>query len=63
MLRALLDIQDFYIHIHRIVGELMYAENIFIALYDELTGLLSFHTSSIKRTNRSLPNRWKTFMA
>ncbi len=36
------DIQDFYTHIHRIVGDLMYAENIFIALYDESTGLLSF---------------------
>ena len=36
------DIQEFYAHIHRIVGELMYAGNMFIALYDESTGLLSF---------------------
>jgi len=36
------DMQEFYTHIHRIVGELMYAGNIFIALYDESTGLLSF---------------------
>jgi PAS domain S-box-containing protein len=36
------DMQEFYAHVHRIVGELMYAENLFIALYDESTGLLSF---------------------
>ncbi len=36
------DMQEFCTHIHRIVGELMYAGNIFIALYDETTGLLSF---------------------
>ena len=36
------DMQEFYADIHRIVGELMYAQNFFIALYDESTGLLSF---------------------
>lgn len=36
------NMQEFYVHVHRIVGELMYAGNIFIALYDESTGLLSF---------------------
>lgn len=36
------DIQDFYNEIHRIVGKLMYARNLFIALYDEKTGFLSF---------------------
>jgi PAS domain S-box-containing protein len=36
------DMQEFYAHVHCIVGELMYAGNIFIALYDETTGLLSF---------------------
>ena len=36
------DIQDFYREIHRVVGELMYARNIFIALYDKASGLLSF---------------------
>jgi PAS domain S-box-containing protein len=36
------DMQEFYVHVHRIVGELMYAANMFIALYDESTGLLSF---------------------
>ena len=36
------DIQDFYREIHRVVGELMYARNMFIGLYDKSTGLLSF---------------------
>jgi PAS domain S-box-containing protein len=36
------DMQEFYAHVHRIVGKLMYAANMFIALYDESTGLLSF---------------------
>ncbi len=36
------DIQDFYREIHRVVGELMYARNMFIALYDNSSGLLSF---------------------
>jgi signal transduction histidine kinase len=36
------NIEDFYGEIHRIVGELMYARNLFIALYDEKSGLLSF---------------------
>jgi signal transduction histidine kinase len=36
------DIQDFYGEIHRIVGKLMYARNLFIALYDGESGLLSF---------------------
>src|SRR5262245_5472533 len=29
------DMQEFYAEIHRIVGELMYAENFYIVLYDE----------------------------
>ncbi len=36
------DEQDFFREIHRVIGELMYARNLFIALYDEPTGLLSF---------------------
>ncbi|MEI7989891.1 MAG: ATP-binding protein, partial [Chloroflexota bacterium] len=36
------DMDEFFTHIHHIVGELMYAENFFIALYDESSGLLSF---------------------
>jgi PAS domain S-box-containing protein len=33
---------EFYAAMHRIVGELMYAENFFIALYDEQTGLITW---------------------
>jgi len=36
------DLQTFYARIHEIIGQLMYARNFFIALYDEKTGLLSF---------------------
>ncbi len=36
------DMPEFYANIHQIIGELMYAGNIFIALYDETSGLLSF---------------------
>jgi len=36
------DMQEFYVRIHRTISELMYAGNLFIALYDEISGLLSF---------------------
>ncbi|HEY2982493.1 MAG TPA: GAF domain-containing protein, partial [Anaerolineales bacterium] len=36
------DLQEFYASIHGIVGELMYARNFFIALYDETSGLVSW---------------------
>lgn len=36
------DIQEFYAQVHHVVGELMYAGNFFIAVYDETSGLLSF---------------------
>ncbi len=36
------DVQDFYREVHRVLGDLMYARNIFIALYDKSSGLLSF---------------------
>ena len=36
------DLQQFYAAIHAIVGELMYARNLYIALYDPVTQLLSF---------------------
>jgi two-component system, cell cycle sensor histidine kinase and response regulator CckA len=36
------DLQQFYASIHAILGELMCARNIHIALYDPCTGLLSF---------------------
>src|SRR3954465_14204330 len=36
------DLQNFYCAIHRIVGELMYAQNLYIALYDSNSQLLTF---------------------
>ena len=36
------DLQDFYASIHKVVGELMYARNFYIALYDRESKLLSF---------------------
>src|SRR5581483_11226208 len=36
------DLNDFFAAIHNIVGELMYAKNFYIALYDPATRLLSF---------------------
>jgi PAS domain S-box-containing protein len=36
------DLDEFYCFIHRIVGGLMHAENFYIALYDEKSGMLSF---------------------
>ncbi len=36
------DMQEFYEALHRTIGELMYAKNIFIALYDQATGILSW---------------------
>ena len=36
------DLQEFYSAVHRIVGELIYAANFYIALYDEAKQLLSF---------------------
>jgi PAS domain S-box-containing protein len=36
------DLPAFYAAVHKIVGGLMYAENLFIAVYDPSTGLVSF---------------------
>ena len=36
------DMQSFYKRLHKIVGKLMYAENFFIAIYDEETDLISW---------------------
>jgi GAF domain-containing protein/CheY-like chemotaxis protein/HPt (histidine-containing phosphotransfer) domain-containing protein len=36
------DMQEFYAEIHRIVGELMYAENFYIVLYDEDRQLMNW---------------------
>ena len=39
---AVKDMQSFYKKLHKIVGKLMYAENFFIALYDEQTDLITW---------------------
>ena len=36
------DIKEFYTALHRIVGELMYANNFYIALYDEARQMINF---------------------
>ena len=36
------DMQEFFGEVHKIISELMYARNFFIAQYDESTGLVSF---------------------
>ena len=36
------DMRTFYTKVHKIVGKLMYAENFFIALYDEQTDLITW---------------------
>lgn len=39
---AVTDMQSFYKRLHEIVGELMYAKNFFIALYDEQSDLITW---------------------
>lgn len=36
------DLDDLYHYIHQVIGELMYAKNMFIALYDASAGVISF---------------------
>ena len=50
------NMQEFYSRIHRIVGELMYANNFFIALYDESTDLLSY-PYHVDETDDTFPTR------
>ncbi len=39
---TLQELSEFYKQIHQVIGELMYAGNFFIALYDEKSGIVSF---------------------
>ncbi len=39
---AAVDMESFYAHVHGIVGEFMYARNLYVALYDPATELLTF---------------------
>src|SRR5262245_19152073 len=49
---AVRDMQSFYKKLHKIVGKLMYAENFFIALYDEQTDLITWpYHADVKDTD------------
>jgi PAS domain S-box-containing protein len=56
------DMQDFYAAVNSIVGELMYAENFFIALYDEERQLISW-PYYVDEVDEDLPdpNTWDAF--
>ena len=56
------DMQDFYRKIHAIVGELMYAENLYIALYDDERKMINFpyFVDSVD-TDIPDPDLWEPF--
>src|SRR5580704_18579626 len=51
------DLQQFYAAVHGIVGELLYARNFYIAIYDPLTQLLSFPYFEDEQDSRPGPRR------
>ncbi len=51
------DLQQFYATIHGIVGELMYAHNFYIAVYDSLAQLLSFPYFEDEADSRPAPKK------
>jgi len=51
------DLQQFYAAIHNIVGQLMYARNFYIALYDPQSQLLSFPYFVDEQDETPLPKR------
>src|SRR6187551_2272011 len=56
------DMQEFYAATHAIVGELMYAENFFIALYDEERQLINWpYYVDVIDTDLPDPNQWDAF--
>ncbi len=55
------DMQEFYAAVHGIVGELMYAENFFISLYDEERQLVNWpYYHDVMDVEKPDPNRWDT---
>ena len=59
---AATDLQSFYRTIHAIVGELMYAENLYIALYDEVHARLNYpYYVDAFDTDIPDPNAWEPF--
>jgi PAS domain S-box-containing protein len=56
------DMQQFYRAVHEVVGELMYAENLFIALYDEERQLISWpYYVDAFDLDIPDPNQWDEF--
>jgi PAS domain S-box-containing protein len=56
------DLQEFYRAIHRVVAELMYASNFYLALYDEERRLISWpYYVDEADTDPPDPNRWEPF--
>jgi hypothetical protein len=56
------DMQEFYRAIHSIVGELMYANNLYIALYDEERGAINFaYYADEVDLDVPDPNAWDEF--
>ncbi|MGB6678595.1 MAG: PAS domain S-box protein [Terriglobales bacterium] len=51
------DLPQFYDAVHEIVGELMYARNFYIAIYDPLTQLLNFAYFEDETDSRPAPRR------
>ncbi len=51
------DLQQFYAAVHGIVGELMYARNFYIAVYDPLTQLLTFPYFEDELDSRPAPKK------
>ncbi|MGH2892591.1 MAG: GAF domain-containing protein, partial [Solirubrobacteraceae bacterium] len=56
------DMQEFYRAIHAVVGELIYARNFYLALYDEERRLINwpYYVNEIE-TDLPDPNRWEQF--
>jgi diguanylate cyclase (GGDEF)-like protein len=49
-------LEDFFAAVHRVVGQLLFAENFYIALHDAAAGLLSF-PYSVDQYDRERPSR------
>src|SRR3954454_5358383 len=57
------DMQEFYRAVHEVVGELMYAKNFFIALYDEERQLINwpYYADDVDNEPAPDPNQWVAF--
>lgn len=56
------DMQEFYAAVHAIVGELMYADNFFISLYDEDRQLVNWpYYRDVMELDLPDPNKWDEF--